>query len=70
MADKQAIINDVRKTYGNMLNITQAAKVFNCNRKTVPLYLKDLPYLQMGKEKKYLASDIGSLIYYRLEATI
>lgn len=70
MADKQAIINDIRKTYGNMLNIQQLTKVFNCNRCTVPVYVDGLPFLQMGKEKKYLATDIGNLIYTRLEASI
>ena len=67
MTDKQAIINDIRKNFGNMLNVTQLAKLFNCDRKTVPRYVEGLPYFTMGKDKKYLAIDVGRRIYDRME---
>lgn len=63
MADKQAIINDIRKNYGNMLNITQLARVFNCDRKTVPKYVEGLPAFSQGRDKKYLAIDVGRRIF-------
>jgi predicted AAA+ superfamily ATPase len=66
---KQAIINDIRKNYGNMLNISQLAKVFNCNRKTVPKYVEGLPFLRTGKEKKYYVVDVAGRIYDRMEVT-
>lgn len=69
MADKQAIVNDIRKNYGNMLNVQQVAKVFNCHRTTVSTFVDGVPYLKVGKEKKYLATDIGNLIYRQLEAS-
>lgn len=66
MADKQEIINDIRKTYGNALNQTQLAKVFNCDRKTVPKYVEGLPFFCQGRDKKYLAIDVGRRIYDRM----
>ncbi|SHI24156.1 hypothetical protein SAMN02745823_03807 [Sporobacter termitidis DSM 10068] len=67
MATKQELINDIRRTYGNMLNVTQLAKLFNCDRRTVPNYVSGLPFFSMGKDKKYLAIDIGRRIYDRME---
>jgi hypothetical protein len=65
LATKQEIVNDIRKTYGNMLNVTQLAKLFNCHRNRVGQYVDGLPYLPNGKEKKYLAIDVGQRIYDR-----
>lgn len=67
MATKKEIIDDIRKNYGNMLNVAQLAVVFNCHRKTVPNYVEGLTYFSNGKEKKYLAIDIGKRIFDRLE---
>ena len=67
MANKREIVADIRRNYGNMLNVTQLAALFNCNRKTVPGYVEGLRFFSMGKDKKYLAIDIGRRIYDRME---
>jgi hypothetical protein len=66
MASKQEIIRDIRNEFGNMLNISKLAKVFGCERHSVSTYVAGLPYLQEGKEKKYLALDVGRRIFERM----
>lgn len=67
MADKQAIINDIRKTYGNMLNLTEVTNALGFSDKRAALrFLDGVPYCEMGKEKKFLAIDIGRRIYDRM----
>jgi hypothetical protein len=62
MKDCQAIIRDIRENYGNLLSISQVAQVFNCERHAATRYVKHIPYLIVGRRKKYLASDIGRFI--------
>ena len=68
MASKQAIIDDIRKNYGNMLNIRQATEALGFkDRKATVKFLDGVPACNMGKEKKYLAIDIARRIYDRME---
>lgn len=70
MADKQAIINDIRKNYGNMLNLREATEVLGySDKQAAKKFLKGVPYCDMGKEKKFLAIDIAKRIYDRLSPT-
>lgn len=69
MANKQTIVNDIRKTYGNMLNIQKATKACGYkDRRATIKFLDGLPRCDMGKEKKYLAIDIAQRIYERQTA--
>jgi hypothetical protein len=70
MATRQEVIDDIRCHYGNMLNVTQLAKLFNCDRRTVPTYVEGIPFFTMGKDKKYLALDVGRRIYDRMEGGV
>lgn len=66
-ADKQTIINDIRKNYGNMLNIQQATVALGFkDRRAAVRFLEGIPSCDMGKERKYLAIDIGRRIYDRM----
>lgn len=64
---RQEIAAEIRKTYGNMLNVQQLAEVFSCNRNTVTKYVNGVPYFKTGKEKKYLATDIARRIDSMME---
>jgi len=69
MADKQAIINDVRKNYGNMLNLRETAEALGYKDKRAALkFMEGVSFCDMGKEKKFLAIDVGRRIYDRMEA--
>lgn len=66
MADKLAIIKDIRKNYGNMLNIQQATAALGYkDRKATKKFLEGVPTCDMGKEKKYLAIDVARRIVER-----
>lgn len=68
MADKQTIINDIRKNYGNMLNVRQITAVLGFkDRHAASRFMAGVPYCRTGKEKKYLAIDVGRRIYDRME---
>lgn len=61
---KQEIIDDLRKHYGNMLNIQQATAALGYkDREATKKFLAGLPIVDMGKEKKYMAIDIGRRLY-------
>ena len=65
---KQEIINDLRKNFGNMLSIQQATAALGFkDRRAAKKFLAGVPVCNTGKEKKYLAIDIGRRIYSRLE---
>lgn len=68
MADKSEITNDIRKNYGNALNIQQltAALGFK-DRRAAKNFMDGIPPIDMGKEKKYLAIDVARRIYDRQE---
>lgn len=68
MSDKQKIIDDLRKNFGYMMNIQKATAALGYkDRAAAVKFLEGLPYVKMGKEKKYLASDIGKRIYDMME---
>lgn len=71
MTDKEAIIKDIRKNYGNMLNLTEATSALGYSDKRAALkFLDGVPWCNMGKEKKYMATDIGKRIYDRMEHVV
>ncbi len=68
MATKQGIVNDIRQNYGVMLNVTEATKALGFSDKRAAMrFLEGIPRCDMGREKKYLASDIAKRIYERME---
>ena len=70
MATKQEIINDIRRSYGVMLNVTEATKALGfSDKRAASRFLEGIPRCDMGREKKYLASDIAKRIYECLEDT-
>jgi hypothetical protein len=69
VATRQEIINDLRKNYGNMLNLSEATNALGfVNKRAALRFLEGVPYCRMGKEKKYLAIDIGRRIFERMES--
>lgn len=70
MATRQAILDDIRKNYGNMLNIRQITAVLGFkDRHAASRFMAGVPYCKTGKEKKYLAIDVARRIYDRMEMT-
>jgi len=68
MADKQTITSDIRKNYGNMLNIAQLARALGYkDRRAAVAFMEGVPAINMGKEKKYLATDVAKRICDRME---
>lgn len=66
MADKQAIINDIRKNYGNALSIARLTEALGYkDRRAAVNFMEGVPPINMGKEKKYLAIDVAQRIYDR-----
>lgn len=70
MADRRAILDDIRINYGNALNIQQltAALGFK-DRRAAKNFMTGIPPIDMGKEKKWLAIDVARRIYDKQEAT-
>ena len=70
MADRRAILDDIRKTYGNALNIQQltAALGFK-DRQAAKNFMVGIPPINMGKEKKWLAIDVARRICERQEVS-
>jgi hypothetical protein len=67
MSDKQSIIRDIRKEYGYLLNLREAGEVLGfTDLRATRNFLEGLPYCEVGRQKKFLASDIGGRIYCRL----
>ncbi|WP_294854692.1 hypothetical protein [uncultured Oscillibacter sp.] len=57
---RQEIATDIRKNYGNMLNIKQATKALGFkDPRAAQRFLDGVPYCDTGRQKKYLASDIA-----------
>lgn len=70
MTDRQVIINDIRKNYGNMLNLTQMTNALGFKDKRAALrFMEGVPFCNMGKEKKWLAIDVARRIYERMEVS-
>jgi hypothetical protein len=68
MATKSEIVADIRKNYGNMLNLRKATEVLGfSDKRAAKNFLDGIPYCDTGKEKKYLAIDIARRIYDRQE---
>jgi hypothetical protein len=59
MATKSEITADIVKNFGNCLNCNQVGKFLVAGRKTTRVFLKDIPFVKIGREKKYLAIDIA-----------
>ncbi|NCB52257.1 MAG: hypothetical protein EOM54_10300 [Clostridia bacterium] len=67
MATKQEIVADIRKNYGNMINLREAGEVLGfSDKRAIKNFLEGVPCCQMGKEKKYLAIDVARRIYDRM----
>ena len=67
MAGKQELIDDLRKNYGNMLNLTQATAALGYkDREATKKFLAGVPAFDLGKEKKYMAKDIGRRLFDRM----
>ena len=68
MANRREILDDIRKTYGNALNIQQltAALGFK-DRRAAKNFMVGIPPIDMGKEKKWLAIDVARRIYDKQE---
>lgn len=65
--NKQEIAADIRKNYGNMLNIRQATQALGFkDPRAAQRFLDGVPYCDTGRQKKYLASDIAYRIYCRM----
>jgi hypothetical protein len=70
LTDKQVIINDIRKNYGNMLNLRELTEALGYKDKRAALkFMEGVPHCDMGKEKKFLAIDIANRIHSRMEAS-
>lgn len=68
MASKQDIASDIRRTYGNALNIQQLTEALGFkDRRAARGFMAGVPVINMGKEKKYLAMDVAKRIYDRQE---
>ncbi len=66
MATKQEIVADIRKNYGNALNIEKLTEALGYkDRRAAKKFMSGLPPIDMGKEKKWLAIDIGRRVYER-----
>lgn len=66
-ANKQEIINDIRKNYGNFLNIQQLTAALGYkDRRAAVNFMEGINPCDMGKEKKYLAIDVARRIYDRM----
>lgn len=68
MATKKDLVADMRRQYGNMLSVSNLARYFGVDRKTVRKWLDEadppLDYYPVGERKLYAAMDIAK----RLEA--
>lgn len=63
MATRREIADDLKRTYGAMLNIQQATEALGWrSRNATKKFLEGLDVCDMGKEKKYLAIDIARRI--------
>lgn len=63
--DKRAIVADIKSSFDGaaLLNIAEIAKYLGVCRDTARIFLKGIEYLPVGKEKKYLVTDIAKKIY-------
>lgn len=62
--DKRTIVSDIKQSFdgASFLNVTEIAKYMGISRNTAPKFLEGLEYLQMGRERKYLVTDIAGMI--------
>jgi hypothetical protein len=66
--DRQSIAADIRKNYGNFLNISKVTKALGFKDTRAALrFLEGVPSVNMGKERKYMAIDIAKRIEERME---
>ena len=66
--DRKQLTNDLRTHYGLMLSVAEATMALGFkDRKATIRFLDGLQRCDMGKEKKYVASDIAKRIEERME---
>lgn len=57
MLNKQEIAADIRKNYGNMLNIRQTTLALGFkDPRAAQRFLEGIPYCDTGRQKKYLGN--------------
>ncbi|NCC83651.1 MAG: hypothetical protein EOM03_05935 [Clostridia bacterium] len=67
MAEKREIVTDIRRQYGNMLNVRQLTECLGYSDTRAALrFMEGIPVCDMGKEKKYLAIDVARRIHERM----
>lgn len=69
MATKRAIIEDLRKTYGSSLTVTDVADYVGVNWAQAKRMLATIPYYTTGehdKRRKYLAIDVAEMVRGRM----
>ena len=70
MANRREILDDIRKTYGNALNIQQLTAVLGFkDRRAAKNFMVGIPPIDMGKEKKWLAIDVTRRICDKQEVS-
>lgn len=62
--EKRDIVQDIKNSFegASFLNVSQVARYLGMSRNTVPAFLVDLDYLQFGRQRKYLATDLAARI--------
>ena len=62
--EKRDIVQDIKNSFdgASFLNVTEIARYLGMSRNTVPAFLKDIDYLQFGRQRKYLATDVAARI--------
>lgn len=51
--------------HGEYLCINDVARILGADRGTIRLWLKDVPYLPLGKKKLYAIADLAEVLYRR-----
>lgn len=62
MADRRQITQDIKSEIGNFPNLSAICRYLGCGYEKAVDYLRDVPYIKDGKEKRYLAIDIARMI--------
>lgn len=69
MATKRAILEDLKRTYGPSLTVTDVADYVGVNWAQAKRMLATIPYYVTGerdKRRKYLAIDIAEMVRDRM----
>ena len=60
MASRAALAADIRKQYGNLLNLSQVARYMGKSRDFAAQFMADVDCYRTGKERCYLATDLAA----------